>query len=34
MRGGEPFREKRARHDLVENIPQICHGALRFAGRG
>jgi hypothetical protein len=23
MRGGEPLREKRARHDFAENIPSI-----------
>jgi hypothetical protein len=30
MRGGEQSRLKRARHDLAENIPQICHGAVRL----
>jgi hypothetical protein len=34
MRGGEPFREKRGCHDFAENIPQICHGAVRLASRG
>jgi hypothetical protein len=34
MHGGAPFREKRARHDFAEKIPQICHRAVRLAGRG
>jgi hypothetical protein len=31
IRGGEQFREKRARHDFAENIPQICRRAVRCA---
>jgi hypothetical protein len=29
MHGGEPFREKPARHDFAENIPHICHSAVK-----
>jgi hypothetical protein len=34
MRGGEQFGEKRARHDFAENIPSICHRAVRYATLG
>jgi hypothetical protein len=32
MHGGGLFPEKRGCHDFAENIPQTCHGAVRFAG--
>jgi hypothetical protein len=34
MRGGERFREKRGCHDFAENIPQICHRAVRLGKPG
>jgi hypothetical protein len=34
MRDGERLPEKRGCHDFAENIPQICHGVVRFEASG